>query len=368
MRGLARRAHEFSLRLASIKKDLASPYWDWYPYESLAAFTHLEKLFGGSNRELLRLIGEDPVADIGCGDGDISFFLESLGCRVHAFDHPVTNHSGMEGVRALKERLQSDIELHAIDIDGRFELPARYGVALFLGTLYHLKNPFYALETISRRARYCVLSTLIAGRFPTQRAEVAQDPVAYLLDSDELNDDNSNYWVFSEAGLRRLLKRTNWRILEFAVIEGGEAPGCARFGRDLRAFCLAQSCYALSHLRLTRGWHEPEETGWRWTAKSFAVEADWSEGVPPSRLRVDFFIPNVALERSRAVTLSAAVNDAPLRPERFSKAGYAIYERPLPRSASAGPLRIEFQLDSALPPDARDSRERGLIVNSLEIL
>ena len=57
------------------------------------------------------------VLDVGCGDGDISFFLESLGARVDAVDNAPTNYNALYGVRALKEALHSPIRIQATDID-----------------------------------------------------------------------------------------------------------------------------------------------------------------------------------------------------------------------------------------------------------
>ena len=49
----------------------------------------------------LDLTGGDPVLDLCCADGDLSFFLESLGCSVTAVDLPQTNYNRMAGVRAM---------------------------------------------------------------------------------------------------------------------------------------------------------------------------------------------------------------------------------------------------------------------------
>ncbi|MSO19890.1 MAG: class I SAM-dependent methyltransferase [Acidobacteria bacterium] len=132
----------------------------WYPYESLMNFYPLEQLLRDEDRYFLSMAGGEPVLDLGCGDGDVSLFLESLGSQVHAVDFPPTNFNNMRGVRALKDALQSSLEIFEADLDDRFTLPApRYGLAFFCGILYHLKNPYYALETLARHARYCVLST-----------------------------------------------------------------------------------------------------------------------------------------------------------------------------------------------------------------
>ena len=66
-------------------------------------------------------------------------------------------------------------------------------------------------------------------------------PVAYLLDPTECNNDNTNYWIFSEAGLRRILSRTGWDILDFITLGNDRDSDPASPKGDERAFCLVRS-------------------------------------------------------------------------------------------------------------------------------
>ncbi|MGH9659053.1 MAG: hypothetical protein ACRD96_10955, partial [Bryobacteraceae bacterium] len=84
---------------------------------------------------------EGLVADLGCGDGALSFFLESLGCRVRAYDNPKTNCNRMEGFFDLRSRLGSSVEYEALDLDSAFAFGSlTFSVAAAFGLLYHLKN------------------------------------------------------------------------------------------------------------------------------------------------------------------------------------------------------------------------------------
>lgn len=214
----------------------------WYPYDSFMNLYPLRQLLAGEHRYLLDLAGDEPVLDIGCGDGMLAFFLESLGLQVHAVDHPSTNFNGMRGVRALKAALESGVELHEFDLDGRFTLPAAtYGLALFLGTLYHLKNPFYALESIAKQARFCLLSTRVARITPGTEVNYHELPMAYLLGDREANADPTNYWIFSQAGLRRILDRCGWDVLALTTTGETSASDPASQSGDERAFCLLRS-------------------------------------------------------------------------------------------------------------------------------
>lgn len=230
----------FRARLDKVKEGIAVE-GGWYPYDSFMNLYPLRDLLPGERRCLLDLVGNDPVLDLGCGDGVLALFLESLGAAVDAVDHPATNFNGMRGVRALKEALGSSVRLHELDLDGRFTLQdARYGLALFFGTLYHLKNPFYALECVARQARHCLLSTRVA-RVTSGGVNFHDLPMAYLLDAGEANADATNYWIFSQAGLRRLLDRCGWDILALTTTGETSASEPASRAADERAFCLLRS-------------------------------------------------------------------------------------------------------------------------------
>src|SRR5260370_40280884 len=166
---LAVRAKEFGEKLAVLKAAIAPGPFTWYPYESLSALAALDQTISGDSRFLLKLAGGDPILDVGCSDGDLAFFLESLGCRVEAIDNPMTNFNAMCGVRELKKALLSALEIHAIDLDSDFGLPlSEYGLVLMLGVLYHLKNPFLVLEKLSKSARYCLISTALTSAVADQ--------------------------------------------------------------------------------------------------------------------------------------------------------------------------------------------------------
>lgn len=366
-----RRAQAFQRELESARERIHRRGIEiaWYPYNSLSSLAVLVKLLTGENRRLLALAGDDPVLDLGCADGELSFFLESLGCRVHAVDYPETNTNGMQGVRALKRELHSEVEILAADLDSQFVLPGRrYGLAFFLGTLYHLKNPFYALETLAAHALYCVMSTRVARFAADRRTRIHDLPVAYLLDPGEANQDWTNYWVFSAAGLKRLIERTGWRILDFLCTGNTTRSDPASWEGDERAFCLLKSVTAETFrlMELVRGWHELEYGCWRWTEREFAAVLQAPAGRRDLKLKLRFFLPEAVSARLGPMSVSATVNGATLGSETYTQAGEYVFARRLPRAAQGGErLLVEFRLDRALPPDEEDPRERGLIVSSL---
>jgi tRNA (mo5U34)-methyltransferase len=342
--------------------------FDWYPYDTLANVQTMDRLLTGQWRSLLDLVDGKPVLDIGCADGDLAFFFESQGCDVQAIDNPVTNFNAMLGIRALRDELKSSVEILSMDIDTQFALPAdEYGLVLLLGLLYHLKNPFYALEKLSKHARYCLMSSVITGYMPGLYESVAGTPVVYLADVYEVNRDSTNYWLLSDAGFRRLLGKSNWEICNYLLISEGEKTGPGSIGAQ-RAFCLAKSKYVDCGVVTLygRGWHAAEKGGWRWTEKNFSVRFESSRAASADEVRLNLFLPEGVVARFGKITLRATANGVPLPAETYSEPGQYEYRKRLPADTGESDVRIDFSLDQALPADASDGRERGIVVCSLE--
>jgi len=214
----------------------------WYPYSTLRNVGVLEELCSKAGLNLLELCRgtHGKVADVGAADGDLAFFLERFGLSVEAIDNEYTNFNRLEGARTLKKALNSSVALLSIDLDSQFTLAARkYDAIFLLGTLYHLKNPFFLLESLARVAKYCFLSTRIA-RQTADGSPLASHPVAYLLEPRECNNDDTNFWIFSDQGLKRLFDRTGWTLLSYLTIGDITRSTPADPERDERAFCLLE--------------------------------------------------------------------------------------------------------------------------------
>jgi SAM-dependent methyltransferase len=209
---LVRRGLRFRPLFEEAKRSLGASGFDWYPYDTFANLFYLRRLMSEANLSLEEMTGAEPVLDLGAGDGALSFFFESLGYAVVAVDHSGTSINRMRGIRALAGKLNSQVRIRDLDLDARFDLDGQYGLALFLGTLYHLKNPFYVLELLSAHARFCFLSTRVARLSPDRQVRLEHSPVAYLVDAGECNADATNYWIFSPPGLMLLAKRAGWRV------------------------------------------------------------------------------------------------------------------------------------------------------------
>jgi len=137
----------------------------WYPYSTLSNVGLLEQLSASAGLTLLETCRAQcgKVADIGGADGDLAFFLEDQGLSVDVIDNEETNFNLFQGARILKEALNSSVTIRSVDLDSQFALAGeKYDVIFLLGTLYHLKNPFFVLEKLAQITRYCFVSTRVA--------------------------------------------------------------------------------------------------------------------------------------------------------------------------------------------------------------
>jgi len=344
VRDIAARALVFEEELRRVKNLLPKPDPGWYPWDSFGNLTLLDRLLTGRRRFLQPLIGDRPMLDLGCADGDLSFLFESLGCRVCAIDNPPTNYNLMAGVEALKIALDSSVRIASLDLDGPFPLPVRRsGLALCLGILYHLKNPYRVLETLAARANYCLLSTAIVRDSP-------DGPAAFLAGRDGFRGDETNYWIFSETGLRTLVDRCGWDVCDWLA-------ACDE--NDARVFCLLRSRAFPERpvSQLGDGWHVLENGAWRWTKRHFSVI------VAPGGQRLNLKVtgpPNHELPLTLTVTVAGDV----IATHTLTQPGDSECVQPIPPGAE---VLVEFDIDRALPPDLNDGRERAILIRAIEL-
>jgi tRNA (mo5U34)-methyltransferase len=218
--------------LASLATETEQAFWKikvahrpksfWYPYGTLRNIPVLEQLLATVGLDLLQLCrgSHGKIADIGAADADLAFFMEKMGFSVDVIENRLTNFNLLEGARIMKEALKSSVIIREADLDSQFPLSSeKYDAIFFLGILYHLKNPFFILERLARMTKYCFLSTRIASQ-TADGHPLSPYPLVYLLDPQECNNDNTNFWIFSDQGLKRLIKRTGWDLIAYTTIAG----------------------------------------------------------------------------------------------------------------------------------------------------
>jgi hypothetical protein len=215
----------------------------WYQYDILSNLLHMDTLLPEGYRDLTALTDGRPVADIGAADGDLAFTLErAAGWDMDIVDTAISNQNGLRGAALLKEQLGSGAGIHDINLDEQFRLPRDgYGLVLLLGILYHLQNPYLVLHELAKRSRYCMLSTRVARYAGPDGRDISDLPVGYLVGPTELNDDPTNYWVFSPAGLVQLAERSGWRVV--SSMNAGDTVGSRPDSNehDERMFMLLES-------------------------------------------------------------------------------------------------------------------------------
>jgi SAM-dependent methyltransferase len=361
---LISRSIDFNRSLRKIKDSKPNEWWQWYPYDSLSSLLNLEPILNANWPRILDALAAGPLIDVGCGDGDIAYFFAASGCQVTAVDNPPTNYNFMAGVRELRNLTGLAVDIREADIDKGFSIEGDdWGLALILGILYHLKNPFYVLEQLAYRARYCLLSTRVA-RLTTTGLNIQNEPVAYLLDHREANNDPSNYWIFSEAGLLRLVRRAGWRTIS-AISLGSERSNPVDGDADERMFLLLRSELrsAPATIRLLHGWMDIVAQGWRWTLKNFGFEVQIGGDRRPFGFLLGFNLPAVITDAGKAI-LRCAVNGIACPERSYATSGDHRYEAQLPEPVDhTKTILFEFAVvHSADFPF--DSRDLGIIMPS----
>jgi hypothetical protein len=120
--------------------------------------------------------------------------------------------------------------------------------------------------------------------------------------------------------------------------------------------------------QLAKGFHGIESNAWRWTERQFSVDLALPahSAQRGAILELHLTVPPPSIQKLGSITLSAAIGGTALAPETYSKAGEYTYRRDVPANVLAGDtVRIDFQLDKAMPPGEVDKRELGIVASSV---
>jgi SAM-dependent methyltransferase len=362
------RGETFRAEVQALKQRLVVPDYGWYPYDSLSALGILTRLLEPVFGDIAEGLASGPVADVGCADGDLGLLCAYLGAQVDAIDHLESSFNQMRGVDVLRKALGLPLGVHDIDLDGRFRLPrSDYRFAFFLGTLYHLKNPYNALESLASHADWCVLSTRIA-RVTSRQTSIEEEPVAYLLDAREANNDPTNYWIFSAAGLLRLLCRAGWVVFGHERVGQTLNSDPVHAEGDERMFVLLKSRTRHPGLlvRPSYGWYAPENGPWRWTAKAFGLEVIPPAGAVLSEFALRLEVPPPLLEADGQVRMTCSIEGEPAGTLTCTQVGTLEFRGRFPSLSTGGVIRLDFKVESSYSPGGGDVRDLGVIVPVLD--
>lgn len=154
------------------------------------------------------------VLDVGAWDGFFSFEAERRGAaRVLATDHFCWSGPGWgtrQGFEYAHGKLESRVE--ALDVDPLDLDPAKIGtfdVVLFLGVLYHVKDPLRCIEVVSSVAADTVICD-------TETAlDMFQEPVMRYFLGAEMNGDPTNYWAPNKACMEAMFREFGFTQFTF---------------------------------------------------------------------------------------------------------------------------------------------------------
>ncbi|HVN52046.1 MAG TPA: DUF1698 domain-containing protein [Acidimicrobiales bacterium] len=173
------------------------------------------------------------VLDIGAWDGAYSFEAERRGAaRVLATDHYSWGGGGWgtkSGFELARECLGSSVEDRTIDV---FDLsPGSVGtfdLVLFLGVLYHLKDPIGALEHVASVTDGMAIVETEVDLMLLRR------PAAAFYPGTELNADPTNWWGLNPAAVCGALRAVGFREVEVVARPSlaRRASGWLRHRRD----------------------------------------------------------------------------------------------------------------------------------------
>ena len=120
-----------------------------------------------------------------------------------------------------------------------------------------------------------------------------------------------------------------------------------------------------SAIQLTKGFHEIENGGWRWSEKEFSasLKAPSSGSQKGATLVLKFSIVDASIAKLGPMSLTAKVGSTTCPAQRYDKAGTYEFKCDVPAASLGGGLvAVDFALDKALPVTAVDARELGLVV------
>ena len=171
--------------------------------------------------------------DIGCSDGYFSFEMEKRGATVVAIDFVPETHSGFATARTI---LGSSVEYR---MDNVYNLsPVGYGrfdMVLFMGVLYHLRNPMHGLDSIRSvidEGGQLFVGTMMIdeyvqmpdGTVTTLEAlnpALTKVPLWQAYPRDSLNGDYTNCFAPNRQALVTALEESQFRVDEVSTVSMG---------------------------------------------------------------------------------------------------------------------------------------------------
>jgi len=154
------------------------------------------------------------VLDIGAWDGGYSFLCERRGASP-----VVANDLWEQAGRSSFDFARDVLGSHVVPIQGSFMdldpiKTGRFDIVLFLGVLYHLKDPLGGLEKVAELVKpggIAVVDTVVDVRTLQDR------PATYFYPGDELNGDPTNWWVPNIPAINAMMGVAGFRTIQSVI-------------------------------------------------------------------------------------------------------------------------------------------------------
>jgi hypothetical protein len=193
---------------------------------------------------------------------------------------------------------------------------------------------------------------------------IGDEPIAYLLGPREATNDPTNFWIFSRAGLLRLVRRAGWNVEQELRIGCLLDSNPVDAGADERMFLFLRSRvrFPAMHFRLLAGWHQVEDERWRWTEKSFTFEASLPEDEPAREFALRISLPE-SIMGEQGVTLACEVNGRAAGSNSFRTPGTHEYRGSFEGIDTSEPVLFRFNVSHSFRPE-QDCRSLGVIIET----
>ncbi len=162
------------------------------------------------------------VLDIGCNGGFYSIQMKRRGAaRVLGID---VDERYLGQARFAAEVLNLDIEFEKLSVYEIDSVPGQFDYVFFMGLLYHLRYPLFALDKVVKKVRgKLVFQTMIRGSDQVRRwednyhfwnKEIFQSrdfPCMYFIEHSYANDP-TNWWIPNRPAAEAMLRSSGLQI------------------------------------------------------------------------------------------------------------------------------------------------------------
>ncbi|HWR34758.1 MAG TPA: TIGR04290 family methyltransferase [Clostridia bacterium] len=164
------------------------------------------------------------VLDIGCNGGFYSIEMKRRGAeRVLGID---IDERYLNQGRFAAKKLGLDIEFQNCSVYDVDTIPGQFDFVIFMGVLYHLRYPLFALDKVVKKVGEKLLfQTMIRGSEQVREWEKnyhfwnkeifthPEFPRMYFIEHSYANDQ-TNWWIPNRAAAEAMLRSSGLKILE----------------------------------------------------------------------------------------------------------------------------------------------------------